>query len=160
MPNRNAEDSAGYRATTVRAMGHNSDSWGPLAPCRQERCCRHSSIESMHPAAASMLERPHSKRPQGQQPAGHLLFHGFSAWPSPLEGTVLSDESHKVHFVGSPSSAANRMKRLVPMWGRRRRSTRMLVSRVDRPRVIDRVIDYFGERLAPVMVPVRSRRKA
>jgi hypothetical protein len=34
----------------------------------------------------------------------------------------------------------------------------MLVFKIDRPRRIDRVIDYFGERLAPVMVPSQARR--
>jgi hypothetical protein len=40
----------------------------------------------------------------------------------------------------------------VRMWPWPRRGGRMLVFRVDRPRRIDRVIDYFGDRLAPVMV--------
>jgi hypothetical protein len=38
------------------------------------------------------------------------------------------------------------------MWPRPRRGGLMLVFRADRPRRIDRVIDYFGDRLAPVML--------
>jgi hypothetical protein len=52
------------------------------------------------------------------------------------------------------------MKRLVRMWTRRRRGTRMVVFKVDRPRRIDPMIDPFGERLLPVMVSDRERRKA
>lgn len=48
------------------------------------------------------------------------------------------------------------MKALVGTW-RRRRRTRMLVFRFDRPRRIDRLIDYFGERLVTVLVPDRGR---
>ena len=44
------------------------------------------------------------------------------------------------------------MKRLVETWIRRHRRARALVFRVDRPRGIDRVIDYFGEQVAPVLV--------
>jgi hypothetical protein len=36
----------------------------------------------------------------------------------------------------------------------------MLVLRLDRPRRIDRVIDYFGERFAPVLVSVHARWKS
>jgi len=43
------------------------------------------------------------------------------------------------------------MKRLVQIWNRRRRSARTLVLRFDRPRRIDELIDYFGERLAPAL---------
>lgn len=49
------------------------------------------------------------------------------------------------------------MKRLVKTWGRLR-STRMLALRFDRPRRIDRFIDYFGGRLTLVMVhPARRK---
>lgn len=48
------------------------------------------------------------------------------------------------------------MKRLVGTW--RRRRTRMLVFRFDRPRRIDRLIDYFGERLVPTLVPDHGRK--
>jgi hypothetical protein len=44
------------------------------------------------------------------------------------------------------------MSLLVRMWPRPRRGGRTLVFSVDRPRRIDRVIDYFGDRLVPVMV--------
>jgi hypothetical protein len=44
------------------------------------------------------------------------------------------------------------MKRLMQTWVRRRGTTRMLVFRVDRSRRIDRVIDYFGERLEPIVL--------
>ena len=49
------------------------------------------------------------------------------------------------------------MKRRVETWGRRQR-TRMLVFRFDRSRRIDRLIDYFGERLVPVLVPGHGRK--
>jgi hypothetical protein len=54
----------------------------------------------------------------------------------------------------------HRMKRLIQRWARRRRSTKMVLFRVDRPRRIDRVVAYFGEQLAPVMVAARPRRKS
>ena len=38
------------------------------------------------------------------------------------------------------------MKRLVGLWRRPRRARRMLMFPVDRPRRIDRVIDFFGDR--------------
>ena len=41
------------------------------------------------------------------------------------------------------------MSLLVRMSFRPRRGGRMLVFSVDRPRRIDRVIDYFGDRLSP-----------
>ncbi len=47
------------------------------------------------------------------------------------------------------------MKRLAKTWARQRRSTRTLAFRVDRPRRIDWVIDYFGERLT--LRPVLDR---
>jgi len=47
------------------------------------------------------------------------------------------------------------MSLLARMWPRPRRRGRMLVFSVDRPRRIDRVMDYFGDRLAPVMVSDR-----
>jgi len=51
------------------------------------------------------------------------------------------------------------MKRLPEKWNRRQRRTRMLVLRLDHARRIDRLIDYFGDRLAPVMVPACRSRK-
>jgi hypothetical protein len=45
------------------------------------------------------------------------------------------------------------MKRVVEAWvQRRRRSARPFVFRVDRPRRIDPVINYFGDRRAPAPV--------
>ena len=52
------------------------------------------------------------------------------------------------------------MKRFVETWVRRRQSTRTFVFRVDRPRQIDSVINYFGERLGPAAVSVCGQRKA
>jgi hypothetical protein len=44
------------------------------------------------------------------------------------------------------------MKRVAEKWNRRQRRTRMLVLRLDHARRIDRLIDYFGDRLVPVML--------
>jgi hypothetical protein len=45
-------------------------------------------------------------------------------------------------------------------WLRRNARTKVLVLKIDRPRAIDHVIDYFGERLAPVMAADRAYRKS
>jgi hypothetical protein len=57
------------------------------------------------------------------------------------------------------------MKRLMKTWRRNGRTSRMLVLKVDRPRRIDRFIDYFGglvETQTPCMfrVPVTARRSS
>jgi hypothetical protein len=52
------------------------------------------------------------------------------------------------------------MKRFSETWVRRRQNKRTFVSRVDRPRQIDSIIHYFGERLAPAAVSVCGQRKA
>ncbi len=46
---------------------------------------------------------------------------------------------------------------IVPNVMRRRRRTRVLLLRADRPRPIDRVINYFGERLVPVAIVGREK---
>jgi hypothetical protein len=50
------------------------------------------------------------------------------------------------------------MKRSVDKWSWLRRGMRMLVLRLDRPRRMNRLIDYFGERLATAMAPDRRPR--
>jgi len=44
------------------------------------------------------------------------------------------------------------MNRLVRRWTRPRAGQRTLLFTLDRPRSIDRVIDYFGDRLGPALV--------
>jgi hypothetical protein len=44
------------------------------------------------------------------------------------------------------------MNRLARIWARPRTGRRTLLFTVDRPRRIDRVIDYFGDRLAPALL--------
>jgi hypothetical protein len=48
------------------------------------------------------------------------------------------------------------MERLVRLWRRPRRARRMLMCTLDRPRRIDRVIDFFGDR-RPAATAVESR---
>jgi hypothetical protein len=48
------------------------------------------------------------------------------------------------------------MKRLGRLWRRPRSVRRVLVFTLDRPRRIDRVIDFFGDR-RPAAAAVRSR---
>ena len=48
------------------------------------------------------------------------------------------------------------MKRLVRLWRRPRKARRVLVFTLDRPRRIDRVIDFFGDR-RPAATAVISR---
>jgi hypothetical protein len=52
------------------------------------------------------------------------------------------------------------MKRLIQKWLPGRRRPRTLVLPVDRPRAIDRVIDYFGTPAVPATVSTRPRRKS
>jgi len=49
-------------------------------------------------------------------------------------------------LVDITKGRAHAMKRLVRLWRRPRRAHRMLVLTLDRPRRIDRVIDFFGDR--------------
>ena len=49
------------------------------------------------------------------------------------------------------------MKRFVEAWAERRRDTRALVFRLDRARRIDAVINFLGERLAPVAISARGQ---
>ena len=49
------------------------------------------------------------------------------------------------------------MKRLVRLWRRPRRARRMLVFTLDRPRRIDRVIDFFGDRRPAAQLLIQAR---
>ena len=61
-----------------------------------------------------------------------------------------------VNRIRHQSRRTHSMKRLAGLWRRPRRASRTLVLPLDRPRRIDRVIDFFGDR-RPVATAVISR---